>query len=214
MAVYALSPASALETADPNRAISGDPSETRLLMALGAWIDIHISNPDLNLTQDDWEDFWASSSANAGYEARGPVATFQSRVLRHSSRGSHPDTSLSRMQRRLARIGASPAALQQMTAGRGLECVEEVCGWIEQKRAYGKTFEVFHPGAAGLSPLECRILDLAQRFLDDRGRPDFVRICQITSTTTRAAALQTLLRARRKVQNYWSRASIGIEEEE
>jgi hypothetical protein len=185
-----------------------DREESALFAALSAWVDVHIAKPDLNLTQDDWCEFWANMNGNPGYEAQGAISNFQSAVLRRGRRSGKTSTT-EQMRRRLARAGATTAVTDLMCAGRGLETVEEVCGWIEQRRSHGKTFELFHPGAAGLTAMECRVLDLAQRFLDDRGRPDFVRICQITGSPSRAASLQTLLRARRKVLEHWQRAVAG-----
>ncbi len=177
-----------------------------LFAALEAWIDLHIADPRLHLTLDDWDEYWDQAQEN-DWTARGVLANFQSALRQQRARRRGPG--LSRLDRQLAQVQVSAVVGQQFRARLGQAMVEEVCGWTEERRAYGKRVELFHPGAAGLTPLECRVLELSQRFQDERGRPDFVRIADLVHST-RASSLQTLTRARRKVREYWDR--LGKEE--
>lgn len=170
-----------------------------ILLALEAFIDLHIADPTLApILEDELPIF---------------IGRFQAYNERRVPR-------VKRVERRLRRLGASAQARLQIQARRGEIYVEEVCGWIEQKRAYGKTFEIFHPGLAGLTKQECRVLDLAQRFQTESGRPDFVRIAPMMTSpkaegeaVKRQTALQTLRRARIKVQEYWKTLGVQVEEE-
>lgn len=167
------------------------------LAALEAFIDLHIADPRLAIPLNEL-DLWAEE-----YRKFAPVHGRQSRVVR--------------MERQLLQMGASVQAQADIRARKGQAYVEDVCGWIEVKRAYGKTYEVFHPGLAGLTPQECRVLELSWRYQTESGKPDFVRIAQAMtnargeSEMTRQGALQALRRARTKVQEHWRR--VGLEEE-
>ena len=134
---------------------------------LHAWVQVHIDNPYISLSQRDW----AAVLSDPEMRAEGPLAQFQSALWYWQSRNKR---SQERIRKRLARYGAHTAAVEQLLSGP--EAVNEICGWFEVDES--SRIEMFHPGVAGLSWQQTKALELSMRFVDEDGEPNYSAIAR------------------------------------